>query len=501
MEYLKKNKKIIGLVFAFLILVASLFDKVLASGLFLAAFLGVSAFLVFYKAGLRGRIPYLVFALAFLVHILAVIFIFYTGFQPFSGGRGDYTTYNLTAIEVSERLSLGNFSLEGISYSHYYPIIIGYLYFLALPSMLMGQLLNAWIAALGVFFAYLLVKEIGGNSRQAFWTAMAVNIYPSFLFYSSLMLKDPLVIALSLAGLLLMVKVLKSFSLKTFLAFYFVLGFLIHFRVYIGLALLLAFIVCWFFLANLKIKKRLVYGGVIVVLLGFLPQFATAQGYYGIKFLKSYLNPEKIKYYREVVYAPPEEKAPVVEVTAKVEEAPIPDALPLEPKIVEPAKPVEPAEPVQLAQPKEVENSFSAPGQQSSVTVEAGFESPFVFIKNYLISFTYSLLGPFVWQMKHLRHFLVLPELLGWYFLFFLATKGVKENLKKYYRAALPLAVFGIIALGALSLFINNFGIITRIRMPVFIAFACLSFMGAGFLSKYRFSRFFSNSLEFLLKI
>lgn len=389
---------------------------------------------------IKNKTLCLLFLIALLIHMAAVLFIYYADFQPFSGGRGDYTTYNLTAQEVSTRVGQGNFSLEGLSFSHYYPIIVGYIYALTVPNMLAGQLFNALLAALSVIFVYLIVIEIGGSKKQGFFVGMVVSVYPSFLFYTSLLVKDALVVLLCLIGLLLILKLIQGFSWKRFLIFYIILGSLIHFRFYVGYALLLCFIISWIFFSNLKVKKRLACAVIIIFVLGFLPQIAAGKGYYGTKFLKQYLNPETITYFREVVYLPPEAKS-------------------------------QPSE--EVSTPEEV----LTPGQQSTIVVEAGFENPFTFLRNSLISFTYSLFGPFPWQMKHLKHLFVLPEMIAWYFLFFFAIKGIVKSIRRY-RVILPLVIFSLILLSVLALFINNFGIITRIRIPAFISLVCLAPFG-----------------------
>jgi len=428
----------------------SFFDKTLAVGLIFISFLSALTFLIINRNKEQAKILGLLFLIAILIHLAAVLFIYYANFQPFSGGGGDYTHYNFTAQEIATRIRQGNFSLQGIGIGHYYPVIVGYIYAFTMPEMLIGQLFNAWLVALCVIFVYLIVQEIGGSKKQGFLVGLIVTVYPSLLFYGSLLLKDALAVLLCIIGLLLMLKLIRRFFWSKFLLFYIVLGCSIHFRFYVGYALLLCFILCWLMFSNLKVKKRLVYAVLIIFVLGFLPEIATGQGYYGRKFLKQFLNRERITYYREIVYAP------------------IAQPSPAEP--AEPAESAEPAEPAELAE-------LAPIGPGSSVVVETGFENPFTFLKNSAISFTYSLFGPFPWQMKHLRHLFVLPEMIAWYFLFFFAIKGVVKSIRRY-RVILPLVIFSLLSLGVLSLFINNFGIITRIRMPVFISLVCLTPFG-----------------------
>lgn len=181
---------------------------------------------------------YLLFFLALLIHSLAVLFIHYTNFQPFGDHGGDFIEYHQIAQEVASRVHQGDFSVAGLRTSHYYPIIVGYLYALTLPDELIGQLFNVWLASLIVLLAYLIVIEIGGSPKGAFLVGLLTAIYPSLLFYGSLLLKDALVVVLTLWRLLFLLKLLKDFSWGSFLFFYLLLAALTHFRFYLSYALI-----------------------------------------------------------------------------------------------------------------------------------------------------------------------------------------------------------------------------------------------------------------------
>ncbi|MEK7080242.1 MAG: glycosyltransferase family 39 protein, partial [Patescibacteria group bacterium] len=298
----KKILQIIVLSCLFLAIV-SLFDKTLAVSIMFIVFLTATTFLILKKTGFKTKTIYILFLIAFSIHLGTVFFIHYTGFQPFSGGAGDYSEYDVIARQISERIIQGNFSLQGIEYGHFYPVIIGYIYTLTLPQAFIGQIFNAWLVALLVIFIYLIVLEIGGSKKDALLAGLVVSIYPSLLFFGSLLLKDVLVGLLALIVLFLIFKVLKDFSWPKFLIFYIFLGALIHFRIYIGFAAIITFVVCWFIFSNIKIKKRLIYGILFIFLLGFLPNYSggqgAGQGYYGTNVLKVLLNPGTITQYRE----------------------------------------------------------------------------------------------------------------------------------------------------------------------------------------------------------
>ena len=443
MNFLKSKKNLIGIIlFIITIIVITFFDKVLAIGIILIVFLTLITFLVLFKIGIKSKTLILLLLITFLIHFGAVLFIHYANFQPFSGGSGDYIVYQKVAEEIALRVHQGNFSLEELDMSHYYPVIIGYIYALTIPEMLIGQLFGVWLAVLGVLFTYLIVIELGSSKKWAFLIGLIVNIYPSYVFYGSLLLKDTLVVPLVLGGLLLTLKLIKNFFWRNFLIFYIILGAVIHFRFYVGYALLFTFIPCWLLLCKLNLKKKFIYGLIIIILLGFLPQFS-GYGYYGIKVIKGYLNPKTITYYRETAYV----------------------SLP-------PTTESSPGKLISILFPN-LRRDGSSLGTSSSMKLKTEIDNPLNFLINCSKSFIYVLLGPFPWQIQSYKQLFVLLETIPWYFLLFFIIKGAFITLKQK-RIALPLLVFSIISLGVLSLFIANFGIITRIRMPSFIALFCL---------------------------
>jgi hypothetical protein len=297
-----------------------------------------------------------------------------------------------------------------------------------------------------------------------------------------LLLKDTLVIPFVLAGILLILKMvnpirsqspqttadlfvsqtsngIKDFSwLKLFL-FFIILTCLINLRFYVGYALMFTFIFSWPLLSVFDIKKRMIYWLAIIFLLGFSPQML-GNGYYGFNSFKNLLNPERITYYREVVYSsnPPLDSQPTT------------------------PQPTTPQPSVPQQKPSEQELN----GNGSTFVLETGFNGgASSFLKNSFQSFLYSLLGPFPWQFRHQRQIVGLVETIPWYLLViisiygsirFIMKKGFLEFLK-YHRFCLPLLLFGLFTLGALSLFINNYGIIARIRIPVFICFISIMFI------------------------
>jgi hypothetical protein len=93
--------------------------------------------------------------------------------------------------------------------------------------------------------------------------------------------------------------------------------------------------------------------------------------------------------------------------------------------------------------------------------------------ENYLESFTSTVLGPFPWHIKYKRQMVILAETFSWYVLFFFICKAVVKNLKRN-KMFIPLIIFSFLVFSVLAIFVNNFGITSRIRMPAFLALLCL---------------------------
>jgi 4-amino-4-deoxy-L-arabinose transferase-like glycosyltransferase len=444
------------IIFLIALIIIAFFDRALALGLIVLSFLMVITFFVLSKLGLRNKTLFRLLIIALIIHLGVVLFIYYFDFQPLSQGVGGFRNCNLIAQSLAKNFRQGNFSFQGVPfyennyvpYDHY-GLIIGLVYTFTSPEMLIGQIFGVWLAVLATIFVYLIIRELGASRKWAFLIGLIVNFYPSYLFYSSLLLKDGLVVVLALAGLLFSLKLIKNFSWRYFLIFYLISGLLIHFRIYIGYALFFTFIVSWALLSRLKpLKKKLGYLIVIIVVLGFLPQISAAdQGFYGINTFKKFFSEETIAYYQEEAYFP--KVAPIPKETSSLGLT--------EKEILERDKSIAPI------------------GYDSSWKREDGKEWKY---------FTYILFGPFPWQLKKPIHYLSLFEMIPWYILFLFVIKGIYQSIKDRKRLVLPLILFSLLVLIPITIFISNFGIITRIRVPAFIALLSLIPLGYTKLKK-----------------
>lgn len=279
----------------------------LAIGILIITLLSSIVFLLADRIGIKDKKIYSLFFIALFIHLSAAIFIFYTNFYPFGGGAGDQLKYHQIALELSARFKQGNFSIEGFDkiypafyVPHFYPVFLAILYALTAPSIFIGISLNVWFAALSIAFLYLIVKEIGGSSNNAFLVGLIAAVYPSYLYFSSLLIRDAILVCFTLLALLFLIKIVKNFYWNKILILSLSIGIVLHLRFYIGIILLFVLSVSWF-LTNLDKKEKIKYGIFILIVLGIFPQIFSGQGYFGLNFFQTFLNGENTNSLEEMV--------------------------------------------------------------------------------------------------------------------------------------------------------------------------------------------------------
>ena len=477
------------------ITVISFIDRPLAVGLFLLGFLSVCTWIVLSRAGLNSKYLFRLLLLAIFIYASASIFIHYTGFQPFGGGMSDGTIYNTQAQKFALDLREGKVSLiqEILSFPDtstitFFPIIVGFIYFLTIPSMIVGLLFGAWLATISVICVFLIVKEIGGSEQQGFIAGFLTLLYPSYLFYGSFLLRETLIVPLAILGLLLIIKLINNFSWRNFVFLYLVLILLVNIKFYIAYPLIFTFIFCWLALSKLGWKNKLWRWIIMFLLLGFIPQigmpgygnqpgapaiFGKGAGYYGISSMYYYLNANKINFYRTASYvgglADSQKKELGIAEYSDSKKQPEPQ------NPSEPAPAFEPQNPSELASsPLPEKPAEHVPGVDSAYVSATSLDNPVQFAISYFKSFIYALLGPLPWQIRYARQFLALGETFPWYVCLIFIIIGIFNTIKSKYRIILPIIFFSTLTLAVLALFTSNFGALTRVRIPAFIPLLCL---------------------------
>jgi len=159
----------------------------------------------------------------------------------------------------------------------------------------------------------------------------------------------------------------------------------------------------------MALSKKIIYSIFIVFFLGITAQFL-GYGFLGINQIKNLMNPEFISNFRE--------------------------------------------------------DAYSIGG--SSVNIKATFDSPISFLNYYIPSFFNALFAPFPWQMKSATYVFSFIEIIPWYFIFFFAMKGFKNNFL-FNKKIITLFIFGFGLIAAIALFSDNLGANMRLRMASFL--------------------------------
>lgn len=254
-----------------------------------------------------------------------------------------------------------------------------------------------------------------------------------------------------LLSILLVFKLFRHFSWILFSFLYLALIVLIHLRFYIGLPLLFAFVIAWLIFFQLNWRKKLIYGVIVIPLLGFTPQIS-GHGYYGITELQYFLKPQNIVAYKEYVSSAPSphlELIPISKIIGK-EALSFPSVTP---EFSEVAQGITPTK-------------HRVAG--STVGAKVGFESPVEFIKNFVTSFVFVIVGPFPWHIRYLHQLLALTEAIPWYILSFFILRGAIIQ-KNQWRMTLFIILVSMGIFAIIALFINNYGTYMRIRIPAFL--------------------------------
>jgi hypothetical protein len=109
----------------------------------------------------------------------------------------------------------------------------------------------------------------------------------------------------------------------------------------------------------------------------------------------------------------------------------------------------------------------------ATIVVKAHTDDPVLFARNSLVSASFVSLGPFPWHLSQSRHLFILAETIPWMIAVFFIVKGVIRERRQWYLFA-PIVIFSLAVFAALALFVDNFGVYTRIRIPAFVALLCL---------------------------
>lgn len=364
--------------------------------------------------------------IAFLVRFVATLVIY--GYSVSSGHGGFYP------LGLSDDLAYWTFSRDiynGItapSSGNVYPFVLAaYYHLIGGPNLLLGQMLNAVAGALTVGVAVLLVQELTRDNpsravrrRSINWAGILLTVYPSLLWYSTQLLKDAILILLGMIALYCQVLFLKRARLWPICLWILCLLGIFFFRPYAVAAIV-------FSLGLFVLRFNRKWFLPVLFFMAFAP-YAMGSGIFGLQLIGPMIATENIASFRQ--------------------------------------------------------QGYSVGGSSVGITID--YSSPIEFLKTFSYSFATAMFGPFPWQIRAAAQAVALPEAMGIWFLIPLWLRAMwdlflpKRAEDRYGPRDVSLLLFSFVLAALVSLFSDNIGANTRLRLLAWSAFLVFSAIRLG---------------------
>lgn len=326
----------------------------------------------------------------------------FEGFYPLSSG-GDDRYYFEVAIAILE----GHHPTD---LPNAYPIFLAFLFKIFGPNILVGKFFNAFLGSLGVYYGVLIAREVTRHSRGTIpirhhinLVGLSLTLYPSALFCSTQLLKDPLIFALGMAMLYTIIRLLNRQTVIRWILFGALAVLLGTLRMYTLLAIFATFV---FYMAICR-KINLWSIVFLSAIISSVPQ-VLGWGWFGWNFIAHWiLDVNEIQTFRETAY--------------------------------------------------------SIGG--SSIGISLKFDDPLGLLLSYGYSLITVLIGPLPWQITSHVVAIALLESIPMWIVTFYWIKGFRRILAGNITTAEILFIFGLISSGMIALFSDNIGANTRLRL------------------------------------
>lgn len=285
--------------------------------------------------------------------------------------------------------------------------LVAIIYTIFGQSILVAQSFCAVFGALTAPMVYFCAEKIFSNKRVSTYSALTVAVFPSFVIWSSQLLKDGLIVFLLVCTMVLVLQLQKKMNY-----FYVALLIISVFGVYVMrfyiFYMLALSIVGSFFIGSGSTVKTMVRNIIIVVILG------VALTYLGVirsagDNLERFANLERIQVSRQ-----------------------------------------------DLAM-----SADSGFGQDVDVSTVGGA------ISAIPIGLLYLMFAPFPWQISKTSQLVILPETLLWWALIPVMISGIIYTVKHKFRAAIPIIIFSLMLTISYSIFQGNVGMLYRQRIQI----------------------------------
>jgi len=341
-----------------------------------------------------------------IVHIYSLNAGF-EGFVPLSN-FGDDIFYWETAKQLSQ-------GIVPEYIPNFYPWALAGIISVFGENIFLGKCLNILISAVTVFLGCQITSEVAKElqlSRRNIkyatnLTGLILTFYPSQIFYSAQLIKDPLLVFFGMMNLYSTVLILKGGNRKMWIIWLLTLVGAFTFRPYTAVALIVSFLIYLLFVWKAKTGKKLTVISLFLVFSAIVP-FFLGKGFFALDYVLAWSDVEKVSQIREAGY--------------------------------------------------------SVGG--SALELEIDYSSPVGFVLTYGLSFFTVMLGPFPWQIRAPIHLTALPEaiLSSSLLLYLVFSARRKDSLNRGDTEKL-LIVFSIVLIAIVAFFSDNIGANNRLRL------------------------------------
>ncbi|RYG75217.1 hypothetical protein EON80_01380 [bacterium] len=256
----------------------------------------------------KAAVSWFIFSLGVQILAMLAIHIFslnhgFGGLYPLASGHDDGYYFSLAS-------DLARGGDAGVLPS-FYPRILGALFYFTGPDLIVGKMLNVVAGAFSVMTGVLLARDLaredallGGRNelasnlageRAANLAGFFLTFYPSQLWYSTQIVKDPILVFLGLWALLLGVRFLRRPSFGQGLLWLAAFCGLFVFRSYAAFALGVAVV-----LFTVRFRRKWLPFILVIAAIGPL---AVGQGLFGWSQIQPWLDTQRLESFREVVYS------------------------------------------------------------------------------------------------------------------------------------------------------------------------------------------------------
>lgn len=363
------------------------------------------------------------FLIGLLVRIIFGVFVLKAGLQSFFGG--DAETYNSLGQRLvdlwfnnadpsdwwSRRAASTTDAGWGMSY------LVGAIYAVTGSSILIAQSFCAVIGAATAPMVYFCAQKVFNNSRVSKVTAISIALFPSFIVWSSQLMKDGLIIFLLVVVMTMVLQLQKKFSILAVSILLFSMFGILSLRFYIFYMVAVA--VAGSFVVGLGQSGSSIFRRIAAVILIGL----------GLTYFGVLRDTSQIERYANL-------------------------------------------EMVQRSRQDLAGSAESGYGEDIDVSTTEGA------ITTIPVGFLYLMLAPFPWQVTNIRQAITLPEILLWWGIIPLIISGSWYTIRHRLREAIPIIIFTVTLTLVYSVFQGNVG--TAYRQRTQIQVFLFMFAGVG---------------------